>query len=197
MFGIVNFSKRLLKPRIYYKGGLHWALVFLFIVCAECVLGNNLTEGEEMFANNELAGPSTQLILEAQITIADAVVVGDSDAGERLYIPITGGQFKGRGIQGEVMAGGADWQLVRPDGVREINAIYSLRTDDGAVIVVKNEGIVVADSETNATTLPYVRSSPKFHAPQGKYDWLNKKIFVGTISISKPGSVTIRVFEVL
>jgi hypothetical protein len=92
------------------------------------------------------------------------------------------------------MVGGADWQLVRPDGVTEVNALYSIRTDDGAVIIVDNRGIIVPA----AAGIGYVRTNPRFHAPQGKYDWLNKTMFVGTITPSPQGSaVIIRAFKVL
>jgi hypothetical protein len=80
--------------------------------------------------------------------------------------------------------------------VLEVNALYSLRTDDGAVIVVDNRGIIVPPA-TGAGGAAYVRTHPTFHAPQGKYDWLNKTAFVGTISPAPGGgAVIIRAFRV-
>ena len=38
--------------------------------------------------------------------------------------PITGGKFKGPGIEGVVVPGGADWQLTRPDGDVELYDIH-------------------------------------------------------------------------
>ena len=147
----------------------------------------------------DVAAPKTELALEAYVTLSPAVEVGTSDAGTRRFIPITGGRFVGDGIKGEVMAGGADWQLVRPDGVLEVHALYSLKTDDGAVIVVQNDGIIVQGKPAAngaAAVAPYVRTVPKFHAPQGKYDWLNKTTFVGGIGGAAGGAVVIRVFRV-
>ena len=44
----------------------------------------------------------------------------------------------------------------------------------------------------------YVRTTPRFHAPQGPHDWLNKTSFVGTITPSpQGGAVIIRAFKVL
>ena len=83
----------------------------------------------------DVVAPTTELAIELYVAISPAVEVGASDHGTRQFIPITGGRFRGDGIRGEVMAGGADWQLSRPDGVREVNALYSLRADDGAVII--------------------------------------------------------------
>jgi hypothetical protein len=145
--------------------------------------------------------PKTELVLEAYVTLSPAVQVGQSDAGRRQFIPITGGRFIGDGIKGEVLAGGADWQLVRPDGVLEVNALYAIRTDDGVTIEVDNRGVIVpaAPAAANQPAQPaYVRTTPRFHAPQGKYDWLNKGIFVGGIAPGAGGgAVIIRVFRVL
>jgi hypothetical protein len=141
-----------------------------------------------------VAPPGTELAVELFVTISPAVTVGASDHGTRRFIPITGGRFTGNGIKGEVMAGGADWQLSRPDGVTEVNALYSIKTDDGAVIVVDNQGIIVPANGG----IGYVRTNPRFHAPQGKYEWLNKTLFVGTITpATQGGAVIIRVFKVL
>ena len=130
--------------------------------------------------------------LELYVTLSDKVTLGQTDNGVRHIVPITGGHFRGRDIEGEVIAGGADWQLDRSDGVRSITALYSIRTDDGQVIIVDNRGISVTAEDDR-----YRMTSPKFHAPVGRYDWLNKRVFVGTItSIRSPRSVIIRIYDV-
>jgi hypothetical protein len=149
----------------------------------------------------DVPAPTTELAIELYVAIAPRVEVGESDDGVRQFIPITGGRFSGDGIRGEVMAGGADWQLRRRDGVVEVNALYSIRTDDGAVIVVDNRGIIVPPAPAAAAAAApapgYVRTSPRFHAPQGKYDWLNKTVFIGTITPAEGGgAVIIRAFRV-
>ncbi len=131
-------------------------------------------------------------VLQLYVTLSDKVEVGHSDDGERFIVPITGGHFVGKGIKGEVMSGGADWQVIRRDGVKTITALYSIKTDDGQVIVVDNRGITFSEDD-----MTYKRTIPKFHAPKGKYDWLNKSLFVGTIaSIKQPRAVVIRVYKV-
>jgi hypothetical protein len=139
-------------------------------------------------AAEPIPAPALRLVLQAHVTVAPAVEVGDSDYGKRRFIPITGGSFTGDGIKGDVMAGGADWQIDRPDGVRELEAIYSLRTDDGAVIIVHNKGLSVPDPR-------YLMTTPAFHAPAGKYEWLNRRIFVGRVTpVPGGGAVIISVF---
>lgn len=142
----------------------------------------------------DVAAPGTELVMELFVTISAAMTVGPSEYGIRRYIPITGGRFAGAGIKGEVLPGGADWQLGRADNVVEVNALYSIKSDDGAVIVVENPGIITPQNGG----IGYARTSPRFHAPQGKYDWLNKTLFVGTITpASESGAVVIRIFKVL
>lgn len=133
----------------------------------------------------------TEFAYEALVTISPAVEAGRTSRGTRRYIPITGGTFQGPNIKGVVLPGGADWQLVRPDGVTEVDALYSIKTDDGAVIVVHNRGLITAGGA-------YLRTVPQFEAPQGTHDWLNKSVFVGSLSAApQPGAVVIRVFKVL
>ena len=138
----------------------------------------------------------TEFVFEAYVTIGVPVKVGTSKDGYRQMIPITGGQFEGPRIEGKVMPGGGDWQRVRADGVMEIEAHYIIETDDGAKIVVRNNGVGVASPEGGE---PYVRTVPEFEAPKGPYDWLNKSLFVGSITRPEDGSaaVIIRVFRVV
>ena len=134
-------------------------------------------------------------VLELRVEISPPIQVGDSDAGHRQFIPITGGDFVGDGIRGTVLPGGADWQLLRADGVRELVAIYAIQTDDGATISVENRGISVPAEKTGGER--YVRSTPRFHAPAGKYEWLNEGIFIGSVTGVPDGTaVIIRVFRV-
>lgn len=133
----------------------------------------------------------TEFVYEALVTIAPAVEVGPSSHGKRRYIPITGGTFRGPKLEGTVQSGGADWQLERPDGVTEVDALYSMTCADGEVIIVHNHGLIAA----NGT---YLRTSPSFEAPSGPHAWLNQSVFVGSISgAPQPGAVIIRVFRVL
>ncbi|MGI1677626.1 MAG: DUF3237 family protein [Cellvibrionaceae bacterium] len=163
---------------------------------------NNVLAVEKIMDEN-VKSLTTQFVMELKVNIGSRVVVGESDNGKRQYIPITGGDFVGSlvdeaNISGEVLAGGADWQLIRPDGVLEVDALYSIKTSDGAIIVVRNQGIISRPETVEGKPgLPYVRTVPTFHAPKGKYDWLNKRVFVGTITPAADGSfVTIRVFVV-
>jgi Protein of unknown function (DUF3237) len=72
---------------------------------------------------------------------------------------------------------GADWPVVRPDGVVELNAHYMIEADDGARIYIRNLGYVHGPLPEGVP--PYFRCTPYFRAPIGPHDWLNRTVIVG------------------
>ena len=62
--------------------------------------------------------PAFRPILELEIAVDPPLSVGASAAGEVRVIPFRGGTFAGAELSGRVLAGGADWQEIRSDGVR-------------------------------------------------------------------------------
>ena len=144
----------------------------------------------------------TEYVFTIEAAISGALPMGASVDGERRSVPITGGSFSGsyngEAIKGEVVPGGADYQVTRADGTTFITAVYMIKTDDGALINVSNEGYIVPPGARGNDTL-YFRTTPKFTAPTGKYGWLNSTIFVSAIRFdeAKPGVVIIDVYRVL
>lgn len=65
---------------------------------------------------------------------------GVTRAGHRRVVPIVGGQITGL-FEAEILPGGADWQVVRPDGAIEIDTRYSARTADGGHIYLRTFGV--------------------------------------------------------
>jgi hypothetical protein len=140
---------------------------------------------------------SAEFVFEANITLADRLSLGKGSHGERWVVPITGGQFEGPRLRGEVLSG-ADWQLSRPDGVMEVDARYAIRVSDGAVIHVRNRGIAVLPPAVKDASAIYVRTAPVFDAPiDGPHAWLNQALFLGTLELISRGSVRIRAFRVV
>jgi hypothetical protein len=81
---------------------------------------------------------------------------------------------------------GADWPIVRQDGVVELNAHYMIEAEDGARIYIRNMGYVhgplraPGQSEGEAPSIPgYFRCTPYFRAPIGAHDWLNRTVVIG------------------
>jgi hypothetical protein len=144
----------------------------------------------------EPANPTTVLAFEEIVTLGPVINVGKTPRGTRIIIPITGGTFKGPRIAGTIIPGGWDWQLGRADGCTEVEADYMLRTHDGVVINIRNEG-TLCPPEAGQPSTP-ARTQPRFEAPIGKYDWLNRGSFVGTLEVlntpDQP-SVKITIYE--
>lgn len=131
--------------------------------------------------------PRLEPAFELNGVLEPAVLIGETPQGTRRMVPITGGTFAGAGIRGTVLGGGADWQFVRSDGVAELHALYLLQTDDGARIQVENHGLRhgppqvmqrLAAGEPVDPSQYYFRAAPRFFAPLGRYDWLNRSLFV-------------------
>jgi hypothetical protein len=163
------------------------------VMCAATALGLAGSTAVTTAAAADLpaaAAPGMQFAFEVRALIAAAVVVGQSAYGLRRLIPITGGSFSGPRMKGEVVPGGGDYQLVRPDGVTTVEARYTLKTNDGALIYVNNRGLIASGAA--------VRTAPEFEAPVGPHDWLNKALFVGTLDGSQAaqGYVVLRFFQV-
>lgn len=131
--------------------------------------------------------------------------VGETGKGIRKVVPITGGIFEGPNIKGTVVPGGYDWQLVRTDGVVEIDARYLLQTDDGDLITITNTGMrhgppevmqrLAKGEEVDAAEY-YFRSIPLFETGNPKYAWLNQSVFIAT-GTRKPKQVLIDVWRVI
>ncbi len=142
----------------------------------------------------------TELMWEAKVKIGSMINVGESKRGTRRVIPITGGTFSGPKIKGEVLPGGEDWQLVRPDGDTELYARYLLKTNDGHVIQIINTALMHMGTPSEGF---YCRSSIDLEAPKNSpYDYLNHAIFIGTLEMPrlKPGEepyVIIGVYKLL
>jgi hypothetical protein len=141
---------------------------------------------------------ATEYAFTIEAAIAAAMPMGMSVDGERRSIPITGGSVNGAEINGEVIPGGADYQVTRGDGTTLLRAVYMIRTEDGVLVNVVNEGYIVPPG-TRGNDALYFRTSPQFTAPTGKYGWLNNTIFVSAIRFrtDKPGVVIIDVYKVL
>jgi hypothetical protein len=89
-------------------------------------------------------------LFELHADLAEILDLGQTPVGHRRVINIVGGHFAGERLRGEVLRGGADWQIVRPDGVAELDARYTLRTEDGALIQVTSQGVRHGPPETIA-----------------------------------------------
>lgn len=138
--------------------------------------------------------PSLEPVFSETVTLGEAINVGKTARGERVIIPITGGTFEGAGLKGTIVPGSWDWQLVRADGCRELEADYFLKTDDGIYINVLNTAVICPGPNGERTP---VRTQAKFEPPLGKYQWLAQGTFDGVLEASdRPGAIRITFYRV-
>ena len=134
-----------------------------------------------------------RLALRIAATLHPEENVGPCPDGDRRNYPIAGGRFWGPGLSGAVIGSGADMAFVRADHICVVDALYRIRTDDGVVIIVQNQGLY-EDPEFSPRGRKYLVTRPVFTAPDGKYDWLNRSLFIGTVDDSADG-VLVSVYE--
>jgi hypothetical protein len=112
---------------------------------------------------------------------------------------------EGPKLQGKILPGGADWQIVRADGVVHLTARYTAETETGGLILINAEGYRhgppevmarLARDETVDPALYYFRTFMRFETADPASSWLNRILAIGHGARQK-GAVRIEVFEVL
>jgi hypothetical protein len=144
-------------------------------------------------------------LFKAEIALESPQELGDTPLGRRRIIGIAGGRFAGERLRGRVLAGGADWQVIRADGVADLDARYTLETEDGALIYVRNRGYrhgpkdvlerLAAGVQVDPASY-YMRTTPLFETGDERYAWLNRAICVAS-GARRAAAVQLEVFEVL
>ena len=121
------------------------------------------------------------------VEVGPITSLGTGPLGERRVIEITGGHFEGPDLRGTVMSGGADWQLIRGDGVIDLDARYALKEERGGVIRVVSQGYRHGPPEVLAAlgrgenvdpSTYFFRSIMRFETGAPGLAWLNKTIAV-------------------
>jgi hypothetical protein len=149
--------------------------------------------------------PELEFAFEAAVEVAAPLDLGVTPVGHRRIIQITGGSFEGPGFKGRILPGGADWQIIRVDGAAELDARYTLQTDQGALIYVVNRGLRhgppevlsrIAAGEPVDPSSYYFRSAAFFETASPDFQWLTKTIVIGT-GERRRDKVLIRFWKVL
>jgi hypothetical protein len=152
-----------------------------------------------------LPAPTLEHVCDLAVTIAAPIEVGPTPQGFRRMIPITGGKVTGPLLQGHVLAGGADFQLITGDGTEaHLDARYVLELSDGSRIFVQNTALRVASAEDSAKirqgqpvdpSRVYFRCQPKFEATTPAWHWLSTHQFVG-VGMRLPDAVHLSFYKV-
>jgi hypothetical protein len=132
---------------------------------------------------------NTRLLMTMHVKVATVLNIGAVPHGIRRTAPLAGGTFEGSRLRGTILPGSADWQLLRPDGVLEMDLRFTLQTDDGALISMSSFGLrhgppeIIAALSRGDTVDPstyYFRTMPRFETAHPVYTFLNRMITVAS-----------------
>lgn len=152
----------------------------------------------DLIARHPPLSPTTRLVWTAVVDVADRQDLGPGPGGQRFIVPIVGGRFHAgpgmTGLNGIVLPGGADRQILRPDGVKELDALYEMQTECGSVITVHNRVVVDETREPDRYAMSVIRAT----ASSGPFAWLNRRLLVGTLQSTRPErqAVIVRAWEI-
>ena len=159
-----------------------------------------------------LPAPALEHIGDLTVFVATPIeagqVTGLNSRGKRRIIPITSGTLTGPQLQGRVLPGGADFQIVVSDTCADLDARYLIALDGpehaGQHIFVQNRALrrgsadditkLVRGEPVDPAAI-YFRCVPTFEVSSPALQWLSESIFVGT-GARFPDRVEISLFRV-
>jgi len=148
--------------------------------------------------------PQLVPVADLVVRIGAPIEIGRIAGNLRRVIPIASGEVLGPRIRGRVVPGGADFQVMRADGITDLHARYVIETEDRHLIYVENTGVRFGPPELMEKLrrgeevdpgLIYFRSTPKFETAAPGYEWLMQNLFVCS-GARFPDRVEMRYFQV-
>jgi hypothetical protein len=144
-------------------------------------------------------------LMQVTAEVGEVISLGPAPGGERRVVAITGGTFKGDNLAGEILSGGADWQVRWDDGTLSIDAHYALREQRGALIEVRSQGVRtaapavlerLARGEDVDPADYYFRTAMRFTTGDARLGWLNRLLAIATAA-RRARRVELDVYRVL
>lgn len=146
----------------------------------------------------------TRLICRISARLGEVQDIGELPAGRRRVVPIAGGVVEGPHLQGEIVPGGADWQIIAADGTVAVEARYTLRAADGGLILVHSRGVRNGDPAVMARLLAgedvdsadyYFRTLVTLESSASAHAWVNGRLFIA-VAAREPAAVLIDLHEI-
>ncbi len=107
--------------------------------------------------------------------------IGPTPEGLRMNVYVTGGTVEGPRVRGKILPVGADWLIVREDGVIILNVRATIETHDGALLYLAYTGVGEGGEdgyqrflEGNPPTTFPIRAVPRIITSHPDYLWLNR-----------------------
>ena len=125
----------------------------------------------------------------------DFEVIGPTPEGLRVNVYITGGEVTGPRLNGKILPVGADWLIIRPDGMGILNVRLTIETNDGALIYLRYGGVADLGEDGhqrfldgNPPTRFPLHTVPTAITSHSDYLWLNRVqlLNIGEADLSVP-----------
>lgn len=139
-----------------------------------------------------VADIETARLFDLVVDLNPPLNIGSGPFGQRILFGAAGGSFEGPKLRGDVLPGGGDWALFRPDGAMTLDVRLTLRTHDGALAHMTYAGRWTTPPELRADMADpvkrhqidparyYFRTNPLFETGAEHYAWLNDIVCVGS-----------------
>jgi hypothetical protein len=108
-------------------------------------------------------------------------VIGPVAEGIRVNFYLAGGAISGPRCTGKLLPVGADWLLIRKDGIGLVDVRTTLEMHDGALVYSAYTGVLDPgpngyDAFLNGTLPPKfpIRIAPRFQTAHPDYAWMNR-----------------------
>jgi hypothetical protein len=118
--------------------------------------------------------PAFEYLGRLRAEIGTRTVVENGPQGTRTIVQIVGGRFEGPRVKASVQTPAGDWITNRADGSYRLDVRLTLKTDDGALILVTYNGI--GQTTDGGASL---RAAPLFETGDSRYAWLTRLQAVG------------------
>lgn len=112
---------------------------------------------------------AVEFLFRLELQLGSREQIADGPQGSRTIANVTGGRFEGPRLRGSVEVPAGDWLTVRADGSYKLDVRLTLRTEDGARILMTYHGIGIPTESGSS-----IRTAPLFEAGDARYAWLNR-----------------------
>jgi hypothetical protein len=125
-------------------------------------------------ATEEPRAPAFEYLGTLRAQIGSRTVIENGPQGTRTIAEVVGGRFEGPRVKGSVLVPAGDWITNRADGTYRLDVRFTLKTDDGALILITYNGIGQTTSAGAS-----LRTAPLFETGDSRYVWLTRLQAIG------------------
>ena len=125
-------------------------------------------------ATEQPRAPAFEYLGTLRAETGTRTVVENGPQGTRTVVQLVGGRFEGPRVKASLQTPAGDWITNRADGSYRLDVRLTLKTDDGALILVTYNGIALTTAAGAS-----LRSAPLFETGDSRYVWLTRLQAVG------------------